>query len=205
MNQFSKLDLLDLQGETLLINLLTPGGVVTPHPLQQSAARLLNTFASIQSGRSYLSQNSEMVKATTAALKEQSKMFTDSTTKNMLIAALQKLSLRRSQRIAMIQSGVVEWLFHQLSNSEFESSYSLEYGTALLMNLCLHQSAKELCVPIAHTVFAVLKGLLSSSTFQVMTSMVQSFAVPLFEVYCVRPAIYFPKFSGPTLHQWHFI
>lgn len=73
----------------------------------------------------------------------------------------------------MIQSGIVEWVFHQISNTKFESSYSLEYGTALLMNLCLHQSAKELCIPIAHTVFAVLTSLLSSSIFQVVTFIFQ--------------------------------
>lgn len=94
MNQFFKQDLLDLQGETLLASLLTPPGVVTPHPLQQSAARLLNTFASVQSGRTYLTQNSVIVNISTTVLKEHDKMFTDSTTKNMIVATLQKLSLR---------------------------------------------------------------------------------------------------------------
>ena len=66
----------------------------------------------------------------------------------------------------MIELGVVEWLLQDLS--VVKSSYSLEYGTALLMNLCLHRSAKERCVPIAESVINLLLNLLSTSVIQVM-------------------------------------
>lgn len=94
MRQFVKCDLMNLGGKLILRCLLMPAGLETPHPIQQSAARLLNALTSIQSGRSYLSQNSETVKATSAVLQQQGGYRTDTFTKNMLVAALQKLSLR---------------------------------------------------------------------------------------------------------------
>ncbi|KAJ1531752.1 hypothetical protein ONE63_000415 [Megalurothrips usitatus] len=168
MNQYVDSDLLNLKSDTLLRYLLTPTGVTTPHPLQQSAARLLNTLASVQSGRSYLAQNSEAVSVTASVLQQQAGISSDLITKSMLVAALQKLSLRRIQRIAMIQLGMVEWLFQQFLNANVVSSYSLEYGTALLMNLCLHQTAKENCVPIAQNVISVLINLLATPVTQAL-------------------------------------
>lgn len=41
-------------GKSILPYLLIPIDVVVPHPLQQSAARLINTFASMKCGRNYL-------------------------------------------------------------------------------------------------------------------------------------------------------
>lgn len=68
----------------------------------------------------------------------------------------------------MIQAGMVEWLFQQFSNHDKESLYSVEYGTALLMNLCLHQSARELCIPMAQNVLTVLIRLLSTPVTQAL-------------------------------------
>ncbi|KAK3931838.1 LisH domain-containing protein ARMC9 [Frankliniella fusca] len=168
LKQYVGWDLLNLQDDAFLKSLLIPHGVVTPHPLQQSAARLLNTIASIQSGRSYLSQNSETIRVTTAVLQQRDGISSDSITQNMLLAALQKLSLRRNQRIAMIKAGMVEWLFEQFSNLDVDSMYPIEYGTALLMNLCLHHSARELCIPVAENVFSVLISLLSTPVTQAL-------------------------------------
>lgn len=87
-------DLLNIQGDFLLKSLLFPPSVETPHPLQQSAARLLNTMASVQSGRSYLAQNSMTVNVASAVMQQLYGISIDTITKNMLMAALQKLSLR---------------------------------------------------------------------------------------------------------------
>jgi hypothetical protein len=69
----------------------------------------------------------------------------------------------------MIDLGLVEWLIQRLSAADVNSmkAYTLEYSTALLMNLCLHRRAKERCVPFAKTVLKLLMVLLGSKVRQV--------------------------------------
>lgn len=80
----------------------------------------------------------------------------------MLLAMLQKLSLRRQQRIYMIESGLLEWLINHLhDNSHFMSSYRLEYATALLMNMSLHRLAQAKASKISSLLISTLLILLS--------------------------------------------
>lgn len=61
----------------------------------------------------------------------------------MTLSTLQKLSLRKQQRLYMIDSGLLEWLIYHLHNeSNTMSFYRLKYATALLMNLSLHKQAR---------------------------------------------------------------
>lgn len=72
--------------------LLTPG-TCTPHPLQQAAARLLNTVASLRCGRDYLAPSNSLLSLLVTTLK-QDNIRIDQSTADMLLATLQKLSLR---------------------------------------------------------------------------------------------------------------
>lgn len=81
------------------------------------------------------------------------------------------LCSRRSQRVAMIDLGLVEWLIQRLgADANGMKAYTLEYSTALLMNLCLHHRAKERCVPLAKTVLQLLMMLLGTKITQVCPS-----------------------------------
>ena len=81
------------------------------------------------------------------------------------------LCSRRSQRVAMIALGLVEWLIQRLSaDASSMKAYTLEYSTALLMNLSLHHRAKERCVPLAKTVLKLLMMLLGTKITQVSPS-----------------------------------
>ena len=63
-------------------------------------------------------------------------------TVDMVVAALQKLSLKWPIRKKMIERGIVEWLADYISDSSTDpeqTPYALEYSTALFMNLCLHR------------------------------------------------------------------
>ncbi len=77
----------------------------------------------------------------------------------------------------MIDSGMVEWLVTHLKwltgssgttgscsseTGSTTSTYGLEYSTALFMNLCLHKSGKQKCLPIAEEVLTIFADLLSS-------------------------------------------
>lgn len=79
----------------------------------------------------------------------------------MMIAMLQKLSLRKQQRIYMIENGLVEWLIHHLYDQcRVMDSYRLEYATALLMNLSLHQVALKRASALAPLLISTLVDLL---------------------------------------------
>lgn len=81
---------------------------------------------------------------------------------DMIVAMLQKLSLRRQQRIYMIESGLLEWLINHLHDKcRIISLYRLEYATALLMNLSLHRLAQAKASKISSLLVSTLLVLLS--------------------------------------------
>ena len=70
------------------------------------------------------------------------------------------LTSRFAIRKKMIERSLVAWLVTDYLAKADVKIYGLEYSTALLMNLCLHRSGKEQCVPIAATVLEILVNLL---------------------------------------------
>ncbi|XP_076376565.1 lisH domain-containing protein ARMC9 isoform X1 [Megalopta genalis] len=149
------------KGTSILPYLLTPDNISMPHPLQQSTTRLLNALASFRCGRDYLSFDSTVVDAVFKCLNNTYDNDIDTFTCNMMIAMLQKLSLRKQQRIYMIENGLVEWLIRHLHvHYRIMDSYRLEYATALLMNLSLHQIARRRASTLASLLVSTLTNLL---------------------------------------------
>ncbi|KAL5017753.1 hypothetical protein ScPMuIL_005164 [Solemya velum] len=114
--------------------------------LRQSASRMFNAFASMSAGRTYLAQNQDLFKGLMDNLRSEDK---DSITREMILGALQKLSLRRNLQTAMIDKGVIEWLVKVLEDNDSLSDYTLEYSVALLMNLCLRTAGTDFNSPRA--------------------------------------------------------
>uniref|UniRef100_A0A8C1XC81 LisH domain-containing protein ARMC9 n=1 Tax=Cyprinus carpio TaxID=7962 RepID=A0A8C1XC81_CYPCA len=102
--------------------------------VRQYMARLINAFASLCDGRMYLSQIPSLLRFLLDSLKTEEK---ESVTRENVLAAMQKLSLRRAQQSAMIRDGLICWLVKELHDSDCLSDYTLEYAISLLMNLCL--------------------------------------------------------------------
>ncbi|KAG8003093.1 LisH domain-containing protein ARMC9 [Nibea albiflora] len=125
--------------------------------VRQYMARLINAFASLAEGRVYLSQIPVLLRLLTEALRKEEK---DSLTRENVLVALQKLSLRRSQQTAMIADDLIGWLVDELQDSDCLSDYTLEYSAALLMNLCLRTKGKRKCAENAKHVLKVLTDLL---------------------------------------------
>ncbi|XP_020289094.1 lisH domain-containing protein ARMC9-like isoform X2 [Pseudomyrmex gracilis] len=149
-------------GKPILPCLLTTGEAYARHLLQQFTARLLNTLASFRCGRDYLSIGSTIVNMIFTCLDNNHGDGIDSFACDMMVAMLQKLSLRRQQRIYMIESGLLEWLIHHLhDNCHVISLYRLEYATALLMNLSLHRLAQARASKISSLLVSTLLVLLS--------------------------------------------
>lgn len=79
----------------------------TPDILQESIARLINTFASMKLGRDYLTRQSILMNFLLSILlgTHSLKPKLDSKTRDMTIATMQKMSLRYWQRVTMINAG----------------------------------------------------------------------------------------------------
>ncbi|XP_053986442.1 lisH domain-containing protein ARMC9-like isoform X1 [Hylaeus volcanicus] len=149
------------KGKSILPYLLTPDNIIMPHPLQQSTTRLLNALASFRCGRDYLSCDPTVVDVVCNCLKNTCDNDVDTFTCNMMIAMLQKLSVRKQQRIYMIENGLVEWIIHHLHDQcRIMDSYRLEYAVALLMNLSLHQIAQRRASTMAALLITTLTDLL---------------------------------------------
>ncbi|CAF2004352.1 unnamed protein product [Rotaria magnacalcarata] len=148
----------DVEQRTKIIKQLssTIGG--DTYYAKEEWARLINTIASLKKGRHYLSPNESLIIAMQkAAISESS----DTLIKQHLLAALQKLSLKRSVQSLMINQNIIKWLITILSKTDRLSDYTLEYGVALLMNLCLRTNGRKKCATIAEQAITVLSSLLT--------------------------------------------
>ncbi|XP_034530753.1 lisH domain-containing protein ARMC9 isoform X2 [Notolabrus celidotus] len=132
--------------------------------VRQYMARLINAFSSLAEGRVYLSQIPVLLHLLTEALRTEEK---ESLTRENVLVALQKLSLRRNQQTAMIADDVISWLVDELQDSDCLSDYTLEYSAALLMNLCLRTKGKRKCAENAKHVLKVLTDLLGHDHLEI--------------------------------------
>ncbi|XP_034942420.1 uncharacterized protein thoc7 [Chelonus insularis] len=177
VNEYIKNDLLGLHtqvstecdNKSILPSLLISMDTFIPYTLPQSTARLLNTFASLKYGRDYLSMGPGVLNIIIQCLDNTRIKSIDAFTFDMIIATLQKLSLRRRQRLYMISAGLVEWLvYHLKAEYPIMGTYRLEYATALLMNLSLQKEAQIRAASMATILLSTLTMLLSSEHLPVL-------------------------------------
>ena len=94
-------------------------------------------------GRSYLLQKQDLVETLVKILKEEQG---DTHLRQNALGALQKFSLRRKPQTIMIQLDLIKWISAVLRNEADQlTDYSIEYATALLMNLSLRDAGKDKC------------------------------------------------------------
>ncbi|RUS90213.1 hypothetical protein EGW08_001994 [Elysia chlorotica] len=132
--------------------------------VKQYLARLYNACASMCAGRGYLSANPDLLPALMDILRGEEK---DHIAQEMVLGALQKLSLRRQLQTAMIERGVIEWLVSVLEDNDSLSDYTLEYSVALLMNLCLRTAGKKKCMSNSQQTLKVLSDLLGHENTEI--------------------------------------
>lgn len=79
----------------------------SPQPLQQSVARFVNALASMKIGRDYIVLQSIILNILLTVLlgAQSSDQIMDDITRDMIIATLQKVSLRYSVRMLIISEG----------------------------------------------------------------------------------------------------
>ncbi|XP_057601308.1 lisH domain-containing protein ARMC9 isoform X4 [Hippopotamus amphibius kiboko] len=132
--------------------------------VRQYMARLINAFASLAEGRRYLAQSTKVLRMLEERLKEEDK---DIITRENVLGALQKFSLRRPLQTTMIRDGLIFWLIDILKEPDCLSDYTLEYAVALLMNLCLRSAGKTMCAKVAGLVLKVLSDLLGHENHEI--------------------------------------
>ena len=134
------------------------------------ATNLVNALASECVGRSYLLQRVEgksLVSRLADVLKGEKG---DTGLRQNALGALQKFSLRRRPQSEMIAIDMVRWIANTLrAEGEALSEYTMEYATALLMNLSLRSSGKDKCEELGGEVLQVLIDLLENENPQVRT------------------------------------
>lgn len=122
-------------------------------------------MASDHIGRAYLLSNQAK---TLEKLLNIAKLETsDSHLRQNLFGVLQKLSLRRECQSIMIKNGWVDYLLELLEDVESLSEYSIEYGSALLMNLCLRTQGKRVCANNPSKSLRILLELIEHDNIQV--------------------------------------
>lgn len=94
----------------------------------------------------------------------------DSSLRQNTLGALQKFSLRRKPQTRMIELDMINWIVGVLKKeNETLSDYSLEYGTALLMNLSLRTAGKDKCEQQNLGILNILNDLMEHENLQVRT------------------------------------
>jgi hypothetical protein len=167
LSQYIHNDLLDA---SVLDALLGGQPDVSAHEraTQEQALRLINLFASESAGRSYLLSQPDLIERLCEILISEP---VDTIARQNALGALQKLSLRRHPQNVMIDADVIAWLVQQLSDADSLSQYSVEYGTALLMNLSLRTAGKSKCTAPELDVLNVLSSLTEHESVQVSARM----------------------------------
>ena len=133
---------------------------------QEQALRLINLFASEPAGRTYLLGQPDLIDRLCQLLVSEP---ADTVARQNCLGSLQKLSLRRQQQNVMIDADVIAWLVQQLDDVDSLSQYSVEYGTALLMNLSLRTAGKGKCTDPELDILNVLSQLMEHESMQVRT------------------------------------
>ena len=132
--QYSNFDLVDYEFFNTLIE--KKSKMINEHLIA-----LLNALSSDYLGRSYLTQNEQVVSHLVHILKAQ---IENNFTRKICLAILQKLSLRKKCQDILIKNGIIKWVLDVLNKERTTAcEYTLEYLSALLMNLSLRTIGKE--------------------------------------------------------------
>jgi len=129
--------------------------------------RLLNVISSFAIGRTYLLRidHDKLVNILSDVMTGTSK---DDAIRMNALGCLQKMSLRKELQDSMIRKGLIGFMIEMLS-AELSalSEYTVEYSTALLMNLTLRTKGKKQCQLNEKHIQKILETMLSllRSTF----------------------------------------
>ena len=85
------------------------------------------------------------------------------------LGAVEKLSIRKKAQNIMLQYDIIEWICSVLRNAPKLQECTLEYVTALLINLALRTEGKKKCENPSLEILKILKPLLDRENPQIRT------------------------------------
>ncbi|KAI6242630.1 LisH domain-containing protein ARMC9 [Aphelenchoides fujianensis] len=132
---------------------------------KEELGRLLNALASFRNGRNYLlsiALGKELLYQLALALR--TKKLVGNAADHVL-ACLQKLSIRSLVQKELITTGMIEWLLGFLEGQP--GNFALEFGTALLMNLCLNAVSQSTVLRFKDQLLALMLQLLKHPNPQI--------------------------------------
>lgn len=136
-------------------------------PIVEYTITFLNALVNERIGRSYLLQKADIINQLVDILKDEQG---DTHLRQNALGALQKFSLRKKPQTEMIQLDMIKWVSSVLASEKDRlSDYSIEYSTALLMNLSLREAGKDKCEDSDIRLLSVLNDLVEHENFQVRT------------------------------------
>ena len=83
------------------------------------------------------------------------------------LATIEKCSVRKKAQSALIQLGLIPWILTALKEFDKFHLYTLEYITALLMNLALRTEGRKACQDPKLEILNVLSSLLDVENIEV--------------------------------------
>jgi LisH domain-containing protein ARMC9 len=164
LQTYKHYDILGITGEgpDLLIHLLNKSRRVLAYTVF-----LVNTMASEPIGRNYLIQYETILDTLFAVLLNEKQ---ETAIRQQAVVAIQKFSLRTSWQNKMIEMDMIKYIVFILKNELHSlSDYTLEYSTALLMNLSLRKRGKDKWEDPNWELLHVLNELLEHENDQVRT------------------------------------
>lgn len=165
---FTSVDLFDInsnksKAESIYYKLLNSDRT----KIREETMKLFNLMCTNVSGRSYLTNSEAFIETLIEILKTENG---DSKVRRRSLGILQNLSLRKKPQLIMIKNDLVATCFTILDKEKNSlCAYSLDYFTALLMNLCLRKEGREQCENISLNIFDILDNLLQFESNQVRT------------------------------------
>ena len=85
------------------------------------------------------------------------------------LGAVEKISIKRKAQDIMLQFNIIEWILSVLRIAIKLREFTLEYVTALLMNLALRTEGKKKCEDPKLEMLKILKPLLDKDNTQIKT------------------------------------
>ena len=128
---------------------------------------LINVMAGEPIGRNYLIKYEQILDTMFAVILNEK---WETAIRQQAIVTIQKFSLRTKWQNKMIEMGMIKYIVYILKNElNTLSDYTLEYSTALLMNLSLRKNGKDKCEDPKLELLHVLNELLEHENDQVRT------------------------------------
>lgn len=85
------------------------------------------------------------------------------------LGTIEKISIKRKAQDVMLKRSIIAWILDVLKNAAEINETTIEYTTALLMNLSLRTEGKRKCCELKSDILKVLKSFILTDNQQIQT------------------------------------